>query len=71
MASEKSLSGAELIDCARANVNEGIEVAAFRCGYGDDIKAFELELQRSAQSLGLEIKDFKDLTTGYFERSSI
>ena len=61
MASEKPLSGAELIDCARANIAEGIEVTAKRCGYGNDIAAFQRELHKAGQSLGLDISEFRDL----------
>lgn len=58
------LSGSELIDCARANLTKGIEVTAQRCGYGTDIEAFEHELQRAGESIGVKISGFKDLTTG-------
>jgi len=62
MASSNRLFGIDLIDCARANGPEGLEVAAQRCGYGNDIKGFELELESAAKSLNLEISSFYDLT---------
>lgn len=61
MASSDRLVGTELIDCARANGKEGIEVAAKLCGYGNDIAGFELEFQRAAQSLNLHLSSFYDL----------
>jgi hypothetical protein len=61
MASPTPLIGAELIDCARANGNQGIEVAAQRCGYGEDIATFELELQKAGEHIGTEINSFADL----------
>jgi hypothetical protein len=60
MASLKPLYGNDLIDCARANVGEGINIAAERCGY-DDLAIFELELRKAANSMGVKIHDFKDL----------
>ncbi|MBE9167517.1 hypothetical protein IQ238_08290 [Pleurocapsales cyanobacterium LEGE 06147] len=62
MASSAPLHGSELIDCARANANKGIEVASQRCGYGDDISTFESELKKACASIGVEIESFKDLT---------
>jgi hypothetical protein len=55
------LQGTDLIDCARANSRQGIEIAAQRCGYGDDLATFECELQTACDSIGVEIKTFKDL----------
>jgi hypothetical protein len=62
MASEAPLVGTELIDCARANSNQGIEAAAQRCGYGDDLATFERELQKAGEYIGVEIKSFQDLS---------
>lgn len=55
------LEGTELIDCARANGNEGIEVAAERCGYGQDLDAFETKLKQACQSIGVEFNKFDDI----------
>lgn len=61
MASSAPLTGAELIDCARANGKEGISVASQRCGYGDDLNAFEQALHKAGEHIGVEINHFGDL----------
>lgn len=61
MASAAPLTGSELIDCARANGPKGVEVAASRCGYGDDITAFESALQKAGEHIGTQINSFEDL----------
>ena len=63
MASSKPLSGIELIDCAKANAKQGIEVAAKLCGYGEDISAFERELKQAGQNTGIKIDSLSDLIT--------
>lgn len=57
------LSGTELIDCAKANSKEGVEVAAQRCGYLDDINKFEQELKQAGQDIGVQINNLSDLRT--------
>jgi hypothetical protein len=61
MASTEILTGSELIDCARANSNQGREVAAQRCGYGNDLAAFELALHQAGEHIGVTIRHFEDL----------
>ncbi|ACK71594.1 conserved hypothetical protein [Gloeothece citriformis PCC 7424] len=61
MASSAPLKGSELIDCARANGEQGIEVAAYRCGYGNDLARFEQQLREAGQHIGVEINGFDDL----------
>ncbi|WAL58775.1 hypothetical protein [Thermocoleostomius sinensis] len=61
MASTAPLTGSELIDCARANSPKGIKIAASRCGYGEDIAAFEAALHQAGEHLGIEINRFEDL----------
>jgi hypothetical protein len=56
-----ALHDSELIDCAKANSKYNIETVAERCGYGSDIAAFERELKRAGDSMGLQINSFKDL----------
>ncbi|MDJ0734337.1 MAG: hypothetical protein QNJ47_09725 [Nostocaceae cyanobacterium] len=63
MASSTPLTGIELIDCARANSNAGIELAAERCGYGQDLNAFESQLQQDCDRMGISISSFQDLIT--------
>lgn len=63
MASSAPLHGTDLIDCARANASKGIEIAADRCGYGQDLDTFEQELQKAGDHIGVEIQGFQDLIT--------
>ncbi|PSF38187.1 hypothetical protein C7H19_06865 [Aphanothece hegewaldii CCALA 016] len=68
------LKGTELIDCARANGNDGIEVASNRCGYEQDINAFESELKKACQSIGVEFNSFNDIlksTTDYHKDAGL
>lgn len=61
MASLSPLKGTDLIDCAKANATQGIEVAAERCGYGSDLATFEKELQKAGDYIGIELHSFGDL----------
>ena len=61
MTSPTPLHGTELIDCARANANQGMEVAANQCGYNGDIVTFERELQAAAHQMGIKLHGFQDL----------
>jgi hypothetical protein len=61
MASSVPLHGTELIDCAQANAKQGIETAAWLSGYGEDISAFERELQQASERIGVKINSFQDL----------
>lgn len=61
MTSSVPLHGPELIDCARSNVKKEIEVVSELCGYGKDIIAFEQELKKACDLIGLEIESFKNL----------
>ena len=61
MSSSTPLKGSELIDCARANMKQGIEVAAKGCGYGDNISSFENELKGACNAMGIDINSFADL----------
>jgi hypothetical protein len=63
MASDKSLKGIELIDCAKANAQQGISTTAQLCGYGSNLNAFELELKQACQEIGVEINELADLIT--------
>ncbi len=55
------LQGAELIDCARANATYGINVAAERCGYGQNIQQFEDALREAYHTIGVHLNSFSDL----------
>lgn len=63
MASSQPLKGIELIDCAKANAQQGIATAAELCGYGSDLNTFELELKQACQNIGVEVKELNDLIT--------
>lgn len=60
MASAKPLRATELIDCAKANAKEEIQVVSERCGYGRDIAAFERELKKACDYIGVKIESFED-----------
>ncbi len=63
MASSTPLRGNELIDCAKANAKQGIEVAARQCGYGQDLATFEQELKHACDHIGVSIDELIDLIT--------
>lgn len=63
MASPIPLYGTDLIDCAKANANQGVETAAYLCGYGDNLSAFQQELKQACHNIGVEIKDLSNLIT--------
>jgi hypothetical protein len=63
MSSSKPLKGIELVDCAKANAPQGIEVAADLCGYGQDTVTFQQALQQACQEIGVEIDELSDLIT--------
>ncbi|MBD2102710.1 hypothetical protein [Leptolyngbya sp. FACHB-261] len=61
MAASSPLHGTDLVDCARANAREGIEVAANLCGYGQDLTTFSQELKQACQDMGIQIDELSDL----------
>ena len=63
MATSQPLKGIELIDCAKANAQQGIATAAKLCGYGGDLNTFERELKQACQDIGVEVKELSDLIT--------
>ena len=64
MASSSPLTGVVLVDCAKANVENGIEVAASQCGYGDDINAFQTALKSACADMNIDLKEFAELSAG-------
>jgi hypothetical protein len=60
---KQPLTGVELIDCARANVSQGVETTVQLCGYGDNLNAFEEALKEAGKHLGMEIESLADLLT--------
>lgn len=71
MTSTTPLTGSELIDSARANSQKGVDTAAFRCGYGDDVTAFETALQQAGAHIGVEIRSFEDLLKPANDRQEV
>jgi hypothetical protein len=63
MTSPKPLLGTDLVDCARANAKQGIEIAAYQCGYGDDINSFTHALRESCQTMNLKVRELNELIT--------
>lgn len=63
MAASNPLTGTELIDCARANVKQGLETAATQCGYGNNLESFQQELKQACREIGIEIETLGDLMT--------
>lgn len=57
------LYGTELVDCARANAKQGIETAAYQCGYNDDIQTFARELRQACEQMNLQVKELNELIT--------
>lgn len=65
MASSTQLHGTELVDCARANAKQGIETAAYQCGYGDDLNKFAQELKKACEQMNLQVKELSELITDH------
>lgn len=63
MASQTPLKGIELVDCAKANAEQGIGTASALCGYGEDINTFSRELKQACQNIGVDITELSDLIT--------
>ncbi|HAC64873.1 MAG TPA: hypothetical protein DCF68_15415 [Cyanothece sp. UBA12306] len=57
------LTGTELIDCARANAAQGLEITAQLCGYQNDINQFQEALQEAGNKTGITIESLGDLLT--------
>ena len=64
MSSSFPLTGLALIDCAKANATAGTEIAAERCGYGDDIAAFQSALKSACTDIAVgDVNSVYDLIT--------
>lgn len=63
MSSSAPLKGIELVDCAKANAAQGIDVASELCGYGKDHAQFQQELRQACHQIGVEISELGDLVT--------
>lgn len=65
MNSPKRLHHTELVDCARANAKHGIQVAAYQCGYGEDITSFSQELRQACEQMNLSAQELSQLITDH------
>lgn len=63
MTANNMLLGIELIDCAKANAKQGIEVAARQCGYENNLSLFTKNLTEACQQIGVNIQELADLIT--------
>lgn len=61
MASSSPLTGVILVDCAKANVENGVAVAARQCGYGDDVSTFQAALKSACAEMNIDLKEFAEL----------
>ncbi|MGI8933312.1 MAG: hypothetical protein ACR2FS_04485 [Phormidesmis sp.] len=66
MAATQPLKGIVLIDCAKANAQQGAETAAQLCGYGSDISSFQSALTQAGKDMGVTLDDIEDLITDQF-----
>ncbi len=67
MAASKQLQGLELIDCAKANAEQGLATAAEQSGYGQNTSLFSQQLKAACQEIGIEITELRDLITPQHE----
>ncbi|MGD1859646.1 MAG: hypothetical protein ACFB0E_06720 [Leptolyngbyaceae cyanobacterium] len=63
MSDSTPLTGIALVDCAKANATETVEVAAERCGFGADIDSFRTALISACNDIGVAIDTLTDLIT--------
>lgn len=63
MPSPKPLQGTDLVDCAKANAKQGIQTAAYQCGYGEDVNTFARELKLACEQMNLQVKELSELIT--------
>jgi hypothetical protein len=63
MASSERLTHLDLIDCAKANAQQGVAVAAYLCGYGQDVDTFQQALRDACHQIGVDITELSDLVT--------
>ena len=63
MAANQPLTGIALIDCAKANAQQGVQAAAKLCGYGDNISDFQTALSKAGADMGVKLDELDDLIT--------
>ncbi|MGK7911813.1 MAG: hypothetical protein AB4050_10095 [Synechococcus sp.] len=57
MASLKPLKGILLIDCAEANLENGLQTTTYQCGYQSNVEAFTSALLGACQEARVDIRD--------------
>ena len=63
MSHYQQLEGIELIDCAKSNAKQGVEIAAEQCGYEQNLQLFTEKLIQACQKIGVDINELSDLIT--------
>lgn len=63
MAANQPLTGIELVDCAKANAQQGVQAAAKLCGYEDNISDFQSALHKAGEEMGVKLDEISDLIT--------
>jgi hypothetical protein len=61
LSGKEPLTGKELVNCAKGNAYSGLNNTAKLCGYGTDIQAFQKNLHKTLDDMGLDIKSIKSL----------
>jgi hypothetical protein len=61
LSGKEPLLGQELINCAKGNAFSGIVNTAKLCGYNSDVEQFQVNLNRAAEELGLDINSINSL----------
>lgn len=61
MSDGNPLTGVVLVDCARANAESGVAIAAQQCGYGEDTESFQSALSAACSEMGIEVGQLSEL----------
>ena len=57
----QSLTGIDLVDCARANAKKGLRTVAQLCGYEKDVMGFQHALTEAGQYIGMDMESLDSL----------
>lgn len=55
------LKGIVLVGCAKAYADAGVVTAAYKCGYGNNVRWFGNALQSTCADIGVESKELLNL----------
>lgn len=61
LSGKQPLTGIDLINCARANAEQGLTTTAQLCGYGDKTAQFNAALKQAGEQMGIELDSLGDL----------